>query len=361
MDKFFLILKKLDFFILAILLGLIYFGFKPLFATVAGTTQVTIEALAAAMGAIIGAGFTWVLLNKQSEIESLNKANDRIFQEQIGIFSETIQKIEDAINNLFLEEKSDDNIEIFQTNLMKFKNILISLQPKMLLVAKEEVDKEYEAIVEKIKEYIETSEGENLKKDAFLDEIQPLIARFARKCNRTIGLKGRVIDEGNEEDGSEISENSSNKLGKKDKGPSIISLANGEMKIYGKPKFDFGEEKNIPTRYLAYLVIKEIYEKNKNNITHFDDVEKYIKPEWIRLNISSKGKNTLFTKLEDAENKRRSTGKTRFYMSKENFIKLGDSSIIVISNQWDKYNIATLIAAIKKEHNDIWKKIKLLK
>ena len=70
------IINKLDFIIIAILIGLIYFGFKPLFETVAGSSQVTIEALSGAMGAIIGAGFTWVLLNRQSAVESQNKKEE---------------------------------------------------------------------------------------------------------------------------------------------------------------------------------------------------------------------------------------------------------------------------------------------
>ena len=79
--------------IVGILLCLIYFGFKPLFETVAGSSQVTIEALAAALGAILGAGFTWVLLNRQSEVENINKQKDRFFQEKVRKLLETKSQV----------------------------------------------------------------------------------------------------------------------------------------------------------------------------------------------------------------------------------------------------------------------------
>ena len=136
-NGFFDIVKKLDFLIVGILLCLIYFGFKPLFETVAGSSQVTIEALAAALGAILGAGFTWVLLNRQSEVENINKQKDRFFQEKVRIFSDTIQNIEKSINEIFnlnLENK-DDELNKFKKKTEIFKLQVRSFRPKLILIS----------------------------------------------------------------------------------------------------------------------------------------------------------------------------------------------------------------------------------
>ena len=352
-DKF---KKQIDIIVIAVLLGLIYFGFKPLFSIVSDSAQVTIEALAAALGAILGAGFTWALLNRQSEVENTNKQKDRYFQEKVKIFSETIQNIETCINESLLNTPEDN----LNKNIETFKYQVRSFRPKLLLISDEEIQNSFEDIIQTIQKSSEDFFAQVKTHKDFIDDVQTSIERFAQICNLDMGMGGKVLEEYKDIEEIEKESDVSNSEKEKEKEKNIIVLKQGEVELLRNTRFDYKNKKKLPKRLLAFLIIRDILEKEKSKINNLESFKSIIKQEWYaspnkRAPTNAKIIETLDNALKIKEN----TGYKRFYMSDNDIINVGSESV-VITNQWGT-NIKTFINAIQKNYNELWHEIKVSK
>jgi hypothetical protein len=350
--------KQIDIIVIAVLLGLIYFGFKPLFSIVSDSAQVTIEALAAALGAILGAGFTWALLNRQSEVESSNKQKDRYFQEKVKIFSETIQNIETCINESLLNPPKDE--DKLQENIETFKYQVRSFRPKLLLISDKEIQNSFEDIIQTIQNSSEDFFAQVKTHKDFIDDVQTSIERFAQICNVDMGMGGKELEEYKDIEEIEKESEVSNSEKEKEKEKNIIVLKQGEIELLRNTRFDYKNKKNLPKRLLAFLIIRDILEKEKSKINDLESFKSIIKQEWYaipnkRVPTNAKIIETLDNALKIKEN----TGHKRFYMSDNDIINLGSDSV-VITNQWGT-NIKTFIDAIQKNYNELWHEIKISK
>jgi hypothetical protein len=285
---------------LSIIAIAVYVGFTPLFEVV--SNEVTKAIVTSAFSVIFVIILTMFLLNKQTELEQESKRSEKVFDEKVKVYQETLKSIREILN--------DGKINSEEIAQLPFA--LINLQ----MLGADKIIESYSVIYEKIVEICrENDEIEVELSDTRKIEIFKCVSDFALECRVDLDLSKHLLDSALfERTINTVARGNDTVTNKRDKAQYSF-----EGKSYGKSR-------------LVHAVIADYVAKH-GNTTH--DKLKEIFPDRLQ------GKH-VFVKKQYADEIHEKSGSKRHFIKDNEVILLSDSPIAV-SNQWGIQNIKQFV------------------
>lgn len=163
-----------------------FLAFEPLFEHLG--QKASQEFAAAIFGTIFAAVITMVLLNKQTETEEERSRSEKVFEQKITLYNQTI----DTLQSIF--EKQDDRNQIMleRSHITQLEFLLA----KMMMIGNDKTINEFKAFYE-----IVTNNYSPQTKILYLDSSdKQTIFRFADYCREELGLSDKTLEKETLED-----------------------------------------------------------------------------------------------------------------------------------------------------------------